>query len=53
MSELAFVNDGLAPRETIRGVIVNEDYSKRVAPGEWRGRKALAESWAIWWLRDL
>ena len=43
MSELAFVNDYLAPRKTIRGVIVSEDYSKRVAPDKRRGRKALAE----------
>jgi anti-sigma regulatory factor (Ser/Thr protein kinase) len=42
MSELAFVYDDLAPRETIRGVIVSEGYSKRAAPDEWRGRKALA-----------
>ena len=43
MSELAFINGDLAPRETVRGVIVNEDYSKRAAPDERGGRKALAE----------
>ena len=43
MSEHAFVNGDLARRETIHGVIVSEDYSKRAAPDEWGGRKALAE----------
>lgn len=43
MSELAFVNDYLAPRETIRGVVVSEDYTKRAAPDEWHGRKSRAE----------
>ncbi|MGH9844581.1 MAG: ATP-binding protein [Blastocatellia bacterium] len=43
MSELAFVNNDPAPRETIRGVIASGGCTKRCAPDEWRGRKALAE----------
>jgi anti-sigma regulatory factor (Ser/Thr protein kinase) len=43
MSELAFVYGDLASGETIREVIVSEDYSKRAAADEWSGRKALAE----------
>ena len=43
MNELAFVYHDLAPRETIRGVIVKEDYSKRAAPDEWRRLMAQAE----------
>jgi anti-sigma regulatory factor (Ser/Thr protein kinase) len=43
MSELVFDYGDLAPGETICGVIVSEGYSKRAAPDEWSGRKALAE----------
>lgn len=43
MSEMAFVNDNPAPRETNHGVIVSEGYTKRRAPDEWRGVTALAK----------
>lgn len=43
MSEIAFVNDDPAPRETIHGVITSEGYTKRRAPGKWRCVTALAK----------